>query len=503
MSNLETQFNDFVKQMEQDHSSDTIAVSEYSAVLYPFMAGDTPSTDDAVRLFRRLYDPRALVRTNTPSYGVTTSTLAPVTVSKLLNCLDGIYQSYYHRTVYEPDNDDAGAISELLVHLHVVATRAFAIKQAHTGSYEEVESCLSEAERTYNRIQVMPRQSTEFDIEMDIVGARVSASVVYSLVSEELCRIRLRDGRSEDAVGYLAQAVMLDNSSLDNLVFDTGYSFTWPIADIDGADESRVSLEEAKSLVQSLKADRNSVVNWHQIAEDCRVLSNARSRRNTESEFWPKDTDDLTWSDLWHRASGWASAQLSPSEYRKMREDDEKYAAETRLKNYFFGRTWSYLPERAQQRLINADLIWNSLQHVSREAILNELLRVAEEMCEHFMVQPLVNDSPDILSIEAKMAERRRSLGVRDYIDICEIPSLPSLLSERSLADGEIRFLIEDLPASMRSLARARNPAEHETGTSTPPALVDSAYRLFLGIGRKGILPQLARIGRKLQGRRH
>ena len=101
------------------------------------------------------------------------------------------------------------------------------------------------------------------------------------------------------------------------------------------------------------------------------------------------------------------------------------------------------------------------------------------------------------------MAERGRSLGVRDYINICELRSMPSLLSDRNLTDDEIKFMTEDLPSGMRNLVRARNPAEHETGTSLiPPALVDSAYRLFLGIGRPGVLPQLVRIGRKLQGRR-
>ena len=214
----------------------------------------------------------------------------------------------------------------------------------------------------------------------------------------------------------------------------------------------------------------------------------------------------LSWSEFWHSARAWASAQLSPSEYRKMREDDEKDAAEHRLKNYFFGNDWPYLPDRAQERLINADIIWNSTQRVSRESVLNDLLRAIEKMCERFIFQSLMNEEgtkSQILSIEAKVADKHRSLGIREHIEICELPSLPSLLTEHSLADGEVRFLTEDLPASMRNLARARNPAEHDTGASVLPALVDSAYRLFLGIGQPGVLPQLARIGRKLQGRRH
>ncbi len=144
---------------------------------------------------------------------------------------------------------------------------------------------------------------------------------------------------------------------------------------------------------------------------------------------------------------------------------------------------------------------------MSRESILNDLLRATEEMCERFIFQPLMNEErtkSDILSIEAKVAEdwHRSSLGVREYIEICEIQSLPGLLAERKFTEDEIEFLTENLPVSMRRLTDARNSAEHETGTSAPPELVRSAYQLFIGIGRKGVLPQLARIGRKLQGPR-
>ena len=39
-------------------------------------------------------------------------------------------------------------------------------------------------------------------------------------------------------------------------------------------------------------------------------------------------SNTVTWHRFWLMAQGWASAQLSRSEYRKMREADEKDAAE-------------------------------------------------------------------------------------------------------------------------------------------------------------------------------
>ena len=271
----------------------------------------------------------------------------------------------------------------------------------------------------------------------------------------------------------------------------------------------QVSLEETASLFNLLKQSAPTDANWREITECCEglaVLPLMDRDVFTGVEDFVADDDgniDLSWSEFWHRAGAWASAQLSPSELVKVLKLERASAAEDRLRNYFFHSDWSYLPERAQDRLINADLIWNFPQRVSRESILNDLLRAAEEMCEHFIVQPFMNDertSSDILGIEAKVAEdvRRSSLGVREYISICELPSLPDSLAERNLADSEIRFIVEKLPTTLRQLTDARNDADHEIGTFVSPELVDSAYRLFLGIGQPGILPELARIGRKL-----
>ena len=80
----------------------------------------------------------------------------------------------------------------------------------------------------------------------------------------------------------------------------------------------------------------------------------------TRVRILDEDRSMTTWGEFWHSAKTWASRQLSPSEYRKMRDRDENDAAERRLKNYFFGSSWSSLPERARQALITADTVWNS-----------------------------------------------------------------------------------------------------------------------------------------------
>ena len=443
----------------------------------------------------------------------------------------------YRIPPYEPDADDSENLTGLVIKLHIAAARAFKLKQVDLNQMsEEWMSTLHSVERTMERIKTIasPYWYPSF---------AVSTDAIWGMTQLELSRVSRADGSYADAIDYLTQSSHSYIEAFNNLgdinavqaLFGieisgnagpkdkhSGSPWTslldWDDETIKNEEicmwrdiESRntplqVSLEEVSFLFDLLKQSPPADTNWREISEECKelaVLSLMNRNVFTGLEDFLEIDDEwgqslLSWSEFWYSAHAWASTQLSPSEYWKRREEDERHAAETRLKNYFFRSDWSYLPERAQDRLINADLIWSSPQQVSRESILNDLLRAAEEMCERFIVQSLVNDSTDILSIEAKMAERRRSLGVRDYIEICELPSMPSLLSERNLTDDEISFLTEDLPSSMRNLTRARNPADHEIGTFVSPELVDSAYRLFLGIGQPGILPELARIGRKL-----
>lgn len=512
---------------------------DYDAVLN---FGTNGALYDAMRLFWGVYelwkDGRAHLR----------SVLPAEYEDLFLDWFEHLYHSY--DVPYIPDVDDGlDNHDELFIYLHIAAARAFRIRNGNEMS-EEVLDCLDEVVRTMTRLAATCGGPNHFFGEAP--SNYTSAGAILAMVFVDLWRIRKEEGRYADALHYLSSAARYYDGAAANFYGGEGIDELWPeIAEEEHYWESRlpnlltgldISADDVIQTFQTIRSDEISYSDWAQVARDCRSIADSSARAwqfagNTEQDYGPihlwgdedvatldrildelyelrdrrgihlEITDEewgpVTWSQFWHKAEAWARTQLSPSEYRKMREDDEQHAAETRLKNYFFDNSWSYLPERARGRLINADLIWNSPQRVSRESILNELLRATEEMCEQFVVQPLVNDSPYILCIEAKMAEKRRSLGVRDYINICEHPSMPSLLSERGLSDDESRFMTEDLPSSMRNLTRARNPAEHETGTSLiPPALVDSAYRLFLGIGRPGVLPQLARIGRKLQSHR-
>ena len=437
-------------------------------------------------------------------------------------------------------------LKNALIFVHVAAARALKLHRAD-GFSEEVRSCLADVERTLDHLQRAgfdhKYQARRYgQLRLEGIGIFHSTLAVSAISFVFLSRISRIDGCYADALHYLARAGELYEYALPTPM---GLWDAWPLGRDRFAPNAvppwggdleyfltglRISVTQFTELIEELRADRRSINDWRSVAADCLILANQgmcwrfdEIEEADPDEYFEKYSIELydleefeqsedihevlaanidrvrirddrgntvNWGEFWHSASAWATVQLSPSEYRKMRDEDEKQAAERRLQRYFFGSSWSRLPERTQERLVNADIIWNSTQRVSRETILNDLQRATEEMCYWYLPKFFEKTEPNYLDV-------LDALDIRKYIEICE---------RNSFRDGfdecEKQFLTEDLPSSMRCLADARNPAEHETGQpmSRSRDLADSAYRLFMGLGHNGILPQFIRIALKYDG---
>ena len=137
----------------------------------------------------------------------------------------------------------------------------------------------------------------------------------------------------------------------------------------------RISLKEFTDTFNLIRQDASRIDDWSGIVADCRTLA-AHYRCWIFAEFeeevetyWDEDEgiyeipalhisrariaeedeSEVTWSEYWHGAKSWASAQLSRSEYREMRRLDELEDSEWRLEKYFFGDHWPKLPVLAQE----------------------------------------------------------------------------------------------------------------------------------------------------------
>ena len=143
---------------------------------------------------------------------------------------------------------------------------------------------------------------------------------------------------------------------------------------------------------------------------------------------------------------------------------------------------------------------------MSREAILNDLLGATEAMCYEFVWQPLARGKstfPEFQSYENRVAQRQRGSypGVWDYVGVCESGFFMDFCTSRGLGQADGEFIAESLPIALRQLVPNRND-EHIPKVVIPIETVEDYFKAFLGIGKRGVLPELARIGRKLRGGR-
>lgn len=447
----------------------------------------------------------------------------------------------YPDEITPPDN-----LISLIILIHVAAARAFIIKRTSSLS-EEFLDCLDIVETTWLRLRSaghMPGQSEhEIFRSTDAISGLIllerslyaQSAGNYAEALHELADSarRYREGTACDgAEGWWIEGS--EGESPDPLLNDFWDFMTGMHAPLEGCLDAFRKLKNTPT---------GNDTDWRRIKNDCLSLADlplicfpkdADYFKRQSADEWEGDFtynnietvswhlgnheriydeidgqgDFANWGEFWRSAATWASAQLGPSEYRRMREQDEKDAAASRLKTYFFRDTWDTLPLQAQKRLITADVNWNSMQQMSREAILNDLRRATEATCYRFIWCPLANDGKkrslaflEFRKIEAKIAEHsiRTTPRLYDYRRILQRPFFKEFAEQHNLSRDETRFLIETLPAMVEQLIPDRDVAEHEIEPLVPLSKIQSYYEAFLGIGRCGILPELARIGRKLQ----
>ena len=107
-----------------------------------------------------------------------------------------------------------------------------------------------------------------------------------------------------------------------------------------------MSLKEVAALFSLLKHSPPANVNWRQISEDCLGLSTLpylELEAFTGIEDEEIIEDELTelalsWPEFWHSARAYASARMSPSDLEEHHKRTRETEAESRLKNYFFGK---------------------------------------------------------------------------------------------------------------------------------------------------------------------
>ena len=467
----------------------------------------------------------------------------------ILKSLERLY--HRHQISYEPDagipveNDFQeslvsgrqlipGPLRDLITFIHIAAARAFRIKRSQGGGLDEVAlDCLREVDRAMVRLSLLNRSERGIGEVLNRDPAQTFLLSTYAVGAKalaELGRVQHWQGNYAEALHYIARAVFEASYAAAHYVADEPYAAE---SDMEGVALAtscflkerliggldNISHQEIASVWQKLK-EVGRPDSWVQVDQDCNYMLEA-----FEQPYLFSNQDDypvpgildwfdgftvesglhLTWAEFWLIAKTWVSAQLSPSEYRKMREEDKKSEAESRLKTYFFGQDWAVLPDRAKDRLITADTLWHSQANIAWEAVISDLRIATEDMCQRFIWQPLSEskgggqDLLQFVQLKDELDRDEKRPEIAACVQVCRSGYFGNFLKRQNLDRGEIDFLTKQLPDAMGLLRWERNFAEHQSTASWRRNAVEDYVRRFFGIGQRGVLPELARIGRKLR----
>ena len=375
---------------------------------------------------------------------------------------------------HEPDQDESGAGLETAIN---VKGSILFIAWLLSGYGDDLQPTHSELE------QLLARYGLAFE-EMEPV------SKVNSLSKRVVAELAYQRGDYTAAFRGLAQAIASVMFSIfESESVPSNRSFPWLSKAEDRANE----------IYEMIKHAPNYSVDWPEVAKACDMLSEAVSTIPYPWSEW-EVVPDL----LWNERKGYALAQLTRDQFRDYMQSSEDERAAQRLQTYFFpGGLWEQLPERARTALVTADRMMVSSTLGRRAGILNETRIATEEVLHRYLWIPLSEWAagqrslhPGVKQILDKPEQSRRSPGIDDYVQLLWHSGAKDYFQSLGLSDDDVRFLTRENRTTkhLQTLQRTRNTAEHEPGSAISPSEVRDLYAESLGIGRKGILPELLRL---------
>ena len=267
---------------------------------------------------------------------------------------------------------------------------------------------------------------------------------------------------------------------------------------LDGAED------RAKDYLAHLRTSREGNVDWAAVIASCNTLKSFLPEAWIRQEGIDDSLDEET--DYWDETIGWAKAQLTPSQLRSLIEDRAGAAANLRLSNYFLAdNLWQRLSEDARNGLVTADLVWMDDGPESRlRTILNPLQRATEDVLYHHLWVPLAKwGLPRDSEYLAGLLARKQYPGLTEYIQLVSEKLAKRYFRGLGIEGDDLDFLTNKAQQHFRSLRDARNRVEHEPHSGVSPNDIRTLYRASLGIGCRGILPELVRLLNNIHNSEH
>ena len=270
----------------------------------------------------------------------------------------------------------------------------------------------------------------------------------------------------------------------ENLLSEVPDKATWSIQEI---------LEKALGMEGWVAGlDRIKEIDWRAIQSVC---------DNIQFTPYAEHTDRA------NILMGWTLDQLTPDQLRNIYRRQEDDIAERRLQSYFFtDDLWQALSDRARQALISADRAFIDSTSGRRAVILDELRIATEETLHQYFWEPLIERTKDQRIIEEQRFPRlqvvrkrltwnNHSPNLGDYAKVLkDVGAKDFLRDDLGLKDSDEQFITRRGVKHFWRLSRSRNVAEHEHERTPGRKEVDALYAETVGIGQRGVLPELVRL---------
>ncbi|MHB9092669.1 MAG: hypothetical protein ACYC7H_14755, partial [Chloroflexota bacterium] len=416
-------------------------------------------------------------------------------------------------------------------YLHIAAARALTLKR-RDGYSEEVCDCLQRAWLAAFYDEGWYRKAEEFEDYFFIEDfARswlvVSRWSVSAMVLLELARVSRVSGATEEALERYVRAVQYIvgvSSALHEILGDgedrlgqflvpsyanpADWNSTW--RQLFDPRWKRLEFKPQELADTALVAmdglGKSHTPDYQRVAYYCRRLVELCPGWSDDVYAVSDSTgDSFPWGQFWRRMEGRAEERLTPDGLREYRQQLEMKDSESRLRSYFFrGSLWDDLDLRAQEHLVSAERTWFSAKGAAVESALLELQAAVESICRPVIWEPLrAITEADLehlrfVARDDELARSGHSPTLRDYETALGLSAFKSLTRTFGLSDAERRFLLDELPYSLRRLRDSRNDATHSDSRRWTREQVSPLMDIFLGIGREGVLPRLVAIGHKV-----
>ena len=436
------------------------------------------------------------------------------------------------RVHFTPDlNDlsDPGAnykqYRELVPYLHVAAASAIR-RQRIEGFSEKVAETLDDVWRELLRLQYTGYLDPDLYGPLPgNLGEDDSLYGVMSLVASLVCRSMYAQGNYDESFQCGVESVIYCQAAFRAADYSSEREYFYDAFgnDLDKAEKeirirevvgSLLSVDdlEPQQIVKSFEGIREhgGSIPWRLVAIQCSLLGLTDIDDLSLSDVSDTDGTIAPWDIYWHRAGGWAEAQLSQNELREFLRQHRERASETALKVYFLRETWDKLPKKVQDNLVYAERIWFESQREDFGAVPIHLRVAVAAMCYEYIWEPMrrAKGGQDLLEfkkLDSDLSQDNRSPNLANYIRVCSQQFFRSFVQGKGLSQSEQEFLVSDAEGALRnalySLQTGRNIAEHEHERLLTRDEIKPLVDLFFGIGQPGVLRRLAEIGPKLAGK--